>query len=131
MTSGDLMLSSPLGIVDIALACLGEVEFAVAIDFGQGMNVVHERIGILDAHRLAHHDSEHVGIIIAADLVQFDHLGRGGEFFAFQPFGNINEDIGQAVVLAHDVVAGGRDGWLEFAASVIVLDGDRQAAACL
>ena len=117
------MLRDPLGVVDLALARFGEIEFSVAIDFGQGMDVVHEGVGILDAHRLAHHDSKHVGIIIAAYLVQLDWLRRRGEFFAFKPFGNINKNIGQSVVLAHDLMAGGGEMGVQLAASIIVGDG--------
>ena len=73
------------------------------------MNIVQKRVGVFYFQGLAHHHAQDIRVIIAAQLVQFHGLGWRRVRFAFAPFGNINEHIGQTVVFAHHVMAGGGD----------------------
>jgi hypothetical protein len=109
----------PFSVIDVAGAGLGEIEFGVSVGFGEGVDVVHDGVGIFDCQRLADSDAADVRFVVAALLVDFGSLGVGGEFFAFQAFGDIDENVGQAVVRSDDVVAGSGNGGMEFAAGVV------------
>src|ERR1700751_4592830 len=68
----------------------------LAVDLGEGMNVVGERVAVGDFHFLAHAKHQNVGGVLAALPIAKD--GGGGTRAGIgRAFGNINDDVADRV----------------------------------
>ena len=71
----------------------------LAVVFRRGMDVVGGGIVVLDLHGLSGHHAEHVGMILAALLIEHDRILGRIEGAVAQAVFHIDEDIGQVAAV--------------------------------
>jgi hypothetical protein len=73
----------------------------LAVDFGEGMNVVGERVAVGDFQLLAGTKGEDMGGVLAALLIEKHRTGGNGAWIG-STLGNINDDVADRIARANN-----------------------------